>query len=121
MSSTISFHQYLILLCSDVSRISFAEEVDTALAKFLEAPHTISEGEEDSEEWLHIDAKDFDDMLQRTYGKKEDKAESMNFGATSTAEEDATQRQANRLMELASKVESFVEGEGDMEGVRFGE
>jgi hypothetical protein len=55
--------------------------------------------EEDNDDWLTIDGQEFDKNL-------EDKLVS---------------EQAKKLKDLATKVENFVEGEGDMEGARFEE
>ena len=38
-----------------------------------------------------------------------------------STEDDVAAKQASRLQDLASKVEKFVEGEGDVEGARFEE
>jgi hypothetical protein len=53
--------------------------------------------EEDNDDWLTIDAQEFDKGLE------------------------APLEQAKDLKDLATKVESFVEGEGDLEGARFEE
>jgi hypothetical protein len=44
-----------------------------------------------------------------------------NSTITQTTEDRTTLEHADRLKELATKVEDFVEGEGDLEGARFEE
>lgn len=45
----------------------------------------------------------------------------MEIDITQTAEDRTTLEQADRLKELATKVQDFVEGEGDLEGATFEE
>jgi hypothetical protein len=42
-------------------------------------------------------------------------------GETESPEDKLASEQAKRLKDLATKVENFVEGEGDLEGARFEE
>jgi hypothetical protein len=72
--------------------------VDQGLASVQRWP-TSPVQEEDNDDWLTIDGQEFDKSL-------EDKLVS---------------EQAKKLKDLATKVENFVEGEGDMEGARFEE
>lgn len=107
------------LCCSDHSRQSFAAAVASAVSQ---APESVLYlGDEDDDSWLNIDAEDFDDLLQKAAGRKgaADDLDSMNVDET--AEERLASDQASRLKDLASKVEKFVEGEGDMTGARFEE
>src|SRR6266545_5406442 len=53
----------LILIRSDVSRPSFAAQVDFAVSNAKPLAESLDFGE-DSEEWLSIDAEDFDHMLE---------------------------------------------------------
>lgn len=85
--------------------------------------------DEDSDDWLNVDAEEFDTMLQQKLGKPSDKANQSNSDAMEVdkpddvlAEEDErTKDQANRLNDLAKKVENFLEGKGDVEGAKFEE
>ena len=80
---------------------------------------------EDNDDWLTVDAQDFDEMLGKTLGAKHEDQKTSNAmdvdSPRDDAEEHAAATQAARLKELASKVENFVEGEGDVEGARFEE
>jgi hypothetical protein len=63
-------------------------------------------------------------MLERTMGsakKNSTKLNPMDIDGTDESEDRAATEQANRLQDLAKKVESFVEGKGDIEGARFDE
>lgn len=85
--------------------------------------------EEDNDDWLNIEAQEFEDMLEKTMGASKfrtpkdpnamdvDKAD----GQEETSEDHVASTQASRLQALAAKVENFVEGEGDLEGARFEE
>jgi hypothetical protein len=81
--------------------------------------------DEDSDEWLHIDAGDFDLMLESTMGKPPIQVgidpDAMDVDGPNKLEDRMATEQAARLKTLAGKVESFVEGEGDLEGARFEE
>jgi hypothetical protein len=80
---------------------------------------------EDNDDWLIVDPQDFDEMLGKTLGTKTEDQKTSNAmvidGPRDDAEEHAAATQAARLKELTSKVENFVEGEGDIEGARFEE
>ncbi|CAE6526345.1 unnamed protein product [Rhizoctonia solani] len=88
---------------SDSSRPSFAAQVEEAISISSEQPLS-SPGEEDSTEWLQIDESAFDGMLGQKFGGNAEKL----------AEDDENryaQEQANRLQELAKKVEGDILGE----------
>ena len=80
---------------------------------------------EDSDDWLNVDAQNFDNMLERTMGISKNKAENAmevdKPEGGETEEDRVAKGQASRLQELAQKVEDFVEGEGDVEGAKFDE
>ena len=83
---------------------------------------------EDSDDWLHVGAEDFDNMLQQGFSRPpEAKDRSTRISERSDAEmkiddEDRlAQSQATRLQDLAKKVEEFVEGQGDLDGAKFAE
>jgi len=75
---------------------------------------------EDSDNWMEVDAANFDDMLERT--RPQPQSQVMDVDSSSNdAEERTAKEQASKLQDLATKVQEFVEGEGDMEGARFEE
>jgi hypothetical protein len=86
-------------------------------------PSTLDE--EDSDDWLNIDAQNFDDMLQKTMGTSrnivQDTMDVDKPEDGETEEDRIAKEQASRLQDLAQKVEDFVEGEGDVEGAKFEE
>ena len=102
--------------------------MDVALSNVKGLPEPLDRGE-DPEDWLTVDAQDFDQMLEATLGggkrnsqKNDSEAMDVDPSITAESEEDRlASEQAKRLKDLASKVESFVEGEGDLEGARFDE
>jgi hypothetical protein len=79
---------------------------------------------EDSDDWLNVDAEDFEDVLGQRMGIPKDalqeNVQSDNLGQD-TSEDQAAHDQASKLRNLAHKVEAFVEGEGDLEGAMFKE
>ena len=74
--------------------------------------------EEEPDNWLDIDTEDFDNMLQSMAPGQSNGGDAMNVDRE---EERLAQDQASKLKSLAGKIEEFVEGEGDLEGVRFEE
>jgi hypothetical protein len=112
---------------SDISRPSFASQVDAAVVNTRELSEPLDRGE-DSEEWLNIDAEHFDQMLENALTKGKSKARqdanAMEVNREETAEpaeETLASEQAKKLKDLANKVENFLEGEGDIEGAMFEE
>ncbi|EMD41652.1 hypothetical protein CERSUDRAFT_90221 [Gelatoporia subvermispora B] len=112
----------------DAARPSFATAVSTAISQAGE--ETLQEApqdDEDSDDWLNVDAEDFDAMLEQNMGgstkasKSSPDAMDVDTAAREpkTAEDRMAEEQATRLKNLAQKVEEFVEGEGDVEGARF--
>jgi hypothetical protein len=107
---------------SDATRQPFSSLVNAAISQTNFVPSAPLQDVEDSDEWLNVDAQDFDDMLEKTMGKV--KAQGVSVDATdgeSALEDHVANEQATRLRNLAGKVEKFVEGEGDLEGARFDE
>ncbi|KIY51330.1 SGT1-domain-containing protein [Fistulina hepatica ATCC 64428] len=103
---------------NETSRPSFASLVTEALAKPSALPDVPSE--EEADDWLNINATDFDAMLERTMqNQRTAKVNGDDNADGATAEDRMTSQQAERLKVLATKVESFIEGEGDIEGARF--
>jgi hypothetical protein len=96
------------------------QAISRAPADVLAAP----QADEDTEEWLNVDAADFDDMLARTMGRPAaDAATSGDANAmdVDAGGEGAADAQAKRLRDLAEKVGAFVEGKGTVEGATFDE
>ncbi len=117
----------LMSISSDTSRPSFASQVDAAAAGVDELSEPLDRGEE-SDEWLNLNAEDFDQMLEnsRTKGKSKARQDSnaMDVDKEETAESAENllaSEQAKKLKDLANKVENFIEGEGDIEGAIFDE
>ncbi|OSD05949.1 SGT1-domain-containing protein [Trametes coccinea BRFM310] len=105
----------------DASRQSFATAVQAALSQYTDDRGLPSDAE-DSDDWLNVDAADFDAMLEKTMGTDNGKqrvSDDMDVDAADDPEERVAKAQAARLKDLAKKVEEFVEGEGDLEGARF--
>lgn len=102
---------------SSAIRPSFTTLINSAISQ---APDefTSSIADEDSDEWLSIDADHFEEILQG-HNHKNKQSEAMNIDGTLA--QDASSTQASQLRDLASKVEEFIEGEGDVEGARFAE
>ncbi|TFK57504.1 SGT1-domain-containing protein [Heliocybe sulcata] len=101
----------------DASRESFASMVSSAISQAPESTTQSGPGEEDSDGWLDVDAKDLEDILEKAEKGREDV---MDVDRGEEGEEEAeAARQAKRLEELAMKVGEFVEGEGDLGGARF--
>ncbi|EDR15436.1 uncharacterized protein LACBIDRAFT_301759 [Laccaria bicolor S238N-H82] len=102
----------------NATRQSFASQVDAAASETI-SPSTSNQTEDD-DEWLNLDSEDFEQMLQSTVPPAKNRApNAMEIDTAETAEDRTTLEQADRLKELATKVEDFVEGEGDLEGARF--
>ncbi|KAG5648215.1 hypothetical protein DXG03_006170 [Asterophora parasitica] len=102
------------------SRQSFAVQVNNAVSNSSDEI-SISQDEEDSDNWLTVDSQDFEEMLKQTMGSFSPK-DAMDVDkpeTEETAEEQLASAQATKLKELAAKVETFVEGEGDLDGARF--
>lgn len=104
-------------LFSDVTRPSFASKANAALKvagciDFSECP------EEEPDNWLDIDAENFDSLLQNMVPGHSSGVDTM---VADQKEEEIAQDQASKLKTLARKVEKFVEGEGDLEGALFEE
>ncbi|KAH9947701.1 SGT1-domain-containing protein [Amylocystis lapponica] len=110
----------------DASRPSFTAAFNAALSQAGDAP-SVPTQHEDSDDWLNVNAEDFDEMLEKTLGNKaksppQASSDAMNVDQADNAETEEdklAKEQASRLQDLAKKVEEFVEGEGDVEGARF--
>ncbi|KAJ7071503.1 SGT1-domain-containing protein [Mycena amicta] len=99
----------------DASRPTFAIRVSEAISRAANSVSSI-QADEDSDDWLNIDAKDFENMLETTMGtSKPDDA----MDVDSSAQDHLASEQASRLKDLATKVGAFVDGQGDLEGALF--
>ncbi|KAJ7456639.1 SGT1 protein-domain-containing protein [Mycena latifolia] len=106
----------------DATRPSFASLVTAAISRTpQEDIAAATQLYEESDEWLNVDAKDFENMLESTMGtsKHQDAMEIDPMKDDESAEDCLASDQASRLQNLATKVEAFVEGKGDLEGARF--
>jgi hypothetical protein len=109
---------------SSASRPSFSSQVNLAISQISTLPYVPDQ--EDGDEWLNIDAQDFDEILEKTMGSSKAEAQrqtnSMDVDEPKAEAEDRlASAQAAKLKELATKVEQFVEGDADIEGARFEE
>ncbi|KAF8640995.1 hypothetical protein AX17_000640 [Amanita inopinata Kibby_2008] len=106
----------------NASRQSFASQANSAISQVSELP--IVSDQEDNDQWLNVDVQDFDEMLKGTMGSGTNQirrdADAMDIDVQGTDQEERmATTQAAKLTELATKVEQFVEGEGDIEGAMF--
>ncbi|THH09887.1 hypothetical protein EW145_g1723 [Phellinidium pouzarii] len=109
----------------NASRSSFATLVNFAAAQAGESS-TLSKLEEDSDDWLNIDAENFDDKLAETMRSDPAKLkplaknkDAMDVDQSVENEDRQAEVQAEKLQGLAKKIEKFVEGEGTLEGAVF--
>jgi hypothetical protein len=72
---------------------------------------------EDDDSWLNVDPEQLDQLL----GSSVDAMDVDERDLGLSEDNKMVQDQASKLHNLAQKVESFVEGEGDIEGARFEE
>ena len=77
--------------------------------------------DEDPDDWLNIDSQNFEDMLQRASGAGDETKPSDAMDVDQKFMERTTTTQTSQVRNLASKVEEFIEGEGDVEGAMFAE
>lgn len=105
----------------DAQRQSFAAQVNAAVAENPSLPLTTSQLDEDPDNWLNIDARDFENMLQHSPGSRVviDEMDVDNPEAEGSSEDRLASEQASKLKALAGKVEDFVAGQGDLEGAQF--
>ncbi|KAF9474292.1 SGT1-domain-containing protein [Pholiota conissans] len=102
-------------------RQSFTSQVDEAIAQYRDNLNFV-DIPEDSDDWLNIDAQEFEQMLEASYAKPKDdeaKDSSYRMEVDASPEHRLASEQAKRLKDLASKVETFIEGEGGIEGALF--
>lgn len=99
-----------------------------AVSHAVDIPLLHTEDNEEPDDWLDIDAQDFDNVLEQTMGASTSMARSDQNAmdvdkpdSGETLEDRIAAEQASKLQNLAAKVEEFVEGEGDLEGATFEE
>jgi hypothetical protein len=102
--------------------------VTAAVSHAVDIPLLHTEDNEEPDDWLDIDAQDFDNVLEQTMGASTSMARSDQNAmdvdkpdSGETLEDRIAAEQASKLQNLAAKVEEFVEGEGDLEGATFEE
>lgn len=108
---------------SNFTRQTFASLVNAAISRASDQPLPPQQ-EEESDDWLNVDAEDFDAQLSATVRS----SQAVPAGSTAAMEVDerspedqVAHAQASKLAGLAKKIESFVEGEGTMDGAVFDE
>lgn len=104
------------------SRPSFASEVNTAIAKADDLEP--SQDVEDDDDWLTVSAENFDGVLQEKMRLNDAPSTSREMDVdhspnSENGEDGITNAQVAKLRDLASKVDAFVAGEGDVEGAVF--
>lgn len=77
--------------------------------------------DEDRDDWLNIDSQIFEDMLQRASAASDETKQSDAMDVDQRSMERVPSTQTSQVRNLASKVEEFIEGEGDVEGAIFAE
>ena len=110
-----------------MQRRPFAFDIDSAASRA--GNEFISSQDEDSDEWLDVNASDFDALLKQTSSQPLDADKNVpqsgtDFGSGSAVgdtEDRVATQQAERLQRMAQKIENFVQGEGDLEGALFEE
>ncbi|KJA26048.1 hypothetical protein HYPSUDRAFT_36895 [Hypholoma sublateritium FD-334 SS-4] len=102
----------------DAHRQSFASQVDEAVSHSKGEPPVYDEAE-DSDGWLNIDADEFEQMLEASRAKPRESGGVDDMDVDESPEDRLASEQAKKLKDLASKVENFIDGEGDLEGARF--
>ena len=113
-----------ILASSGASRPSFASEVNAAVAKAddLESSQDV----EDDDNWLTVSTENFDSILQEKMRPNDAPSTSRDIDVDHSpdsvnGEDGITKAKVAKLRDLASKVDAFVTGEGDVEGAMFEE
>lgn len=106
---------------SDATRQSFSSAVNAAITRARSQDASIVSIEEDSDDWLSVNADALDGVLENAL-KGSDASQNADGGGMNVDEEgDMASQQAAQLKGLAEKVEKFVSGQGDLEGARFDE
>jgi hypothetical protein len=98
--------------------------VDAAIAKADDLEP--SQDVEDDDDWLIVSAENFDSVLQEKMRFNDAPSTSRDMDVdhspdSGNGEDGMTKAQVAKLRDLASKVDAFVSGEGDVEGATFEE
>ncbi|KAH8993994.1 SGT1-domain-containing protein [Lactarius akahatsu] len=101
----------------DASRPSFASQVNAAIANAGDL--TPSQDLDDPDDWLTVNAEDLDCVLQGNTSHTTPHTSHKMEVDPENEEHDSTHAQVAKLRDLANKVDSFVTGEGDIEGAMF--
>ena len=85
-----------------------------------------SQDVEDDDNWLTVNAEDFDSALQEKMRLNDAPSTSREMDVDHSpdpenGEDGMTKAQVAKLRDLANKVDAFVTGEGDVEGAMFEE
>ncbi|KAJ3868424.1 SGT1 protein-domain-containing protein [Lentinula novae-zelandiae] len=100
------------------ARPSFTNLVNSAISQASD-DFTPPDVDEDRDEWLNIDSQNFEDILQRASGASDETKQSDAMDVDQRSMERVPSTQTSQVRNLASKVEEFIEGEGDVEGAIF--
>ncbi|KAJ3849925.1 SGT1 protein-domain-containing protein [Lentinula lateritia] len=100
------------------ARPSFTNLVNSAISQ-VSNDFTPSNVDEDRDDWLNIDSQNFEDMLQRVSGASDETKQSDVMDVDQKSMERTTSTETSQVRNLASKVEEFIKGEGDVEGAMF--
>lgn len=81
---------------------------------------------EDDDDWLTVSAENFDSVLQEKMGLNDASSTSREMDIdhspqSENGEDSITKIQVAKLRDLASKVDAFVTGDGNVEGAMFEE
>ncbi|KAJ3750022.1 SGT1 protein-domain-containing protein [Lentinula detonsa] len=100
------------------SRLSFTTLVNSAISQVSDN-FQLPDQDDDDDDWLNIDAENFEDLLQQTPGTGSTAKQSYPMDVDQKSTERVVSTPASQLRDLASKVEEFIDGEGDVEGAKF--
>jgi hypothetical protein len=86
----------------------------------------LSQDVEDSDDWLTVRAENFDSVLQEKMRLNDVPSTSREMDVdhspdSENGEDGMTKAQVAKLRDLASKVDTFIASEGDVEGATFEE
>ena len=102
-----------------MKRESFALVVNKAVARANDSTGIIALNE-DSDDWLNVDAENFEEKLTQTFRGRTTEAKGESAMDVDKSPDDMehalAQDQADRLKHLAKKIEGFVEGQGTVDG-----
>ncbi|KAH7104302.1 SGT1-domain-containing protein [Auriculariales sp. MPI-PUGE-AT-0066] len=106
----------------DASRPSFAAQVNAALQNINEGQfQAAQQQQEDDDSWMNVTEQDVDTLMDERAGAAQVQSSTQHTDTMQVDSDDGghVEQTAERLQRLAKKVESFVEGKGDVEGALF--